>query len=70
MTEKKNLKSLQNELKQLEGEIKKLENQNERYKVVLSEEVKKFDKRDIFKTIEIKKRYTIWERLMKVLKMN
>lgn len=61
---------LENELSQLEKEFKKYENQNERYKVVLSEELKKFDKKEIFETKKVKKSFTLWERLMKVLKMN
>lgn len=70
MKEEIPLKKLKNELSQLEKEFKKYENQNERYKVVLSEEVKNFNKKEIFQTKKIKKSFTIWERLMRVLKMN
>ena len=70
MKEEIPLKKLKNELSQLEKEFKNYENQNERYKVVLSEEVKNFNKKEIFQTKKIKKSFTIWERLMRVLKMN
>ena len=70
MKEERPLKKLKNELSQLEKEFKNYENQNERYKVVLSEEVKNFNKKEIFQTKKIKKSFTIWERLMRDLKMN
>jgi hypothetical protein len=64
------MRNLKRGLEQLENEIKKSEQENEIQKKRLAEELKRLDKRSIFKPKQVEKTYTVWERIMKTLGMN
>ncbi len=70
MDQKEKMRNLKRGLEQLENEIKKSEQENEIQKKRLAEELKRLDKRSIFKPKQVEKTYTVWERIMKTLGMN
>lgn len=58
---------LSKELKQLEKDIKQSESDINIYKNKISDELKNIDKNKVFNTIQVDKKYTLWERIMRSL---
>lgn len=66
------LNELNQEYSKLENESKKFDSFNNKYKKNISEEIKKLDKNNISNSIhvEVKKKFTLWQRIMMSLGMN
>lgn len=63
----KSITELQRQLNKLIEEQKSSEKYSEDYKLKFSQEIKKFDINQIKNTPIIEKKYTLWERIKKVL---
>jgi septal ring factor EnvC (AmiA/AmiB activator) len=63
-------KELNKELERLEGEIKKSHFENEKYKKIISENLKKINKSSVINSEQKPIKYTLWMRIMRVLGMN
>jgi hypothetical protein len=61
---------IEKELRQLHEEREKSKIELENMKKKLANEIKIFDIKEIKNTIVVEKKYTIWQRLKKVLGMN
>lgn len=70
MGQKEIMRSLKKGLDQLENEMKKSEQENENQKKKLANEIKNLDKDNIFRPKQTETKYTLWQRIMKVLGMN
>jgi len=66
------LNELNQEFSKLENETKKFDSFNDKYKKNISEEIKRLDKNVISNSIhvEVKKKFTLWQRIMMSLGMN
>jgi hypothetical protein len=54
----------------LEDEDKNLKNFSENYKKKLSEEIKKFNPKQIKNTPIVEQKFTVWQRILKTLGIN
>jgi deoxyribodipyrimidine photolyase len=70
MSKRKSIAELQNQLNKLKEEVVITEKQNEDLKVRFCEEIKKTKPENIKNTIFVEKKYTLWERMKKVLGIN
>ena len=70
MQNHKSVTDLQRQLKKLKDEHKEVDRFNEDYKKIISEEIKRFDPKQIKNTPLIEEKYTFWQRLWKTLGMN
>lgn len=70
MQNHKSITDLQRHLKKLEDEQKEVDRYNEDYKKMISDEIKRFDPKNIKNTVVEEKKYTFWERVWKTLGMN
>lgn len=67
---KKSIMDLQKQINLLKEEEVHSKKITEEYKVKISEEIKLFNPKDIKNTPIIEEKYSLWERLKKVLKIN
>lgn len=70
MNQKESSSEIRKEIELFEKENKKLELINENYKKKLSEEIRLIDPKEIKNSDFIKKKYSIWERIVKTLGKN
>jgi hypothetical protein len=70
MNQKNSLTKLQKQLRMLEDEDKNLKNFSENYKKKLSEEIKKFNPKQIKNTPIVEQKFTVWQRILKTLGIN
>ena len=70
MNQKNSLTKLQKQLRMLEDEDKNLQNFSENYKKKLSEEIKKFNPKQIKNTPIVEQKFTVWQRILKTLGIN
>jgi hypothetical protein len=70
MSKKKSIAELQNQLNKLKEDIAITEKQNEDLKMRFCDEIKKTKPQNIKNTIFVEKKYTLWERIKKVLGIN
>ena len=70
MSKKKSIAELQSQLNKLKEEIAITEKQNEDLKMRFCDEIKKTKPQSIKNTIFVEKKYTLWERMKKVLGIN
>lgn len=61
---------LKKEIELMELENKKLETINNTYKNKISEEIKLFNPKEIKNSQFVEKKYTLWERLLRTLRIN
>ena len=70
MRNQKSIAELQKQLKMFKDEEQITKKFSEDYKNKVSEEIKKFNPKDIKNTLSIEEKFTIWQRILKTLGMN